>query len=677
VDWYPWGKEAFDKARAENKPVFLSIGYSTCHWCHVMERESFEDDDVARLMNETFVSIKVDREERPDIDDYYMTVCQVMTGTGGWPLTVIMTPERKPFFATTYIPKESKYGRTGLMQLIPGIGTAWRNQRSDIVKSTEVISEHLRQLTVNSTGREMNPGIIKETYHKLRSTYDPSAGGFGNAPKFPTPQNVLFLLRYFIETADAESLKMVEHTLKSMRMGGIYDQIGFGFHRYSTDSHWRLPHFEKMLYDQALLIIVYNEAFQITRNVLYRDTVHEIITYVLRDMQSQEGVFYSAEDADSEGQEGKYYIWTEPEIRKILDPPEYDLIVRTFNIENDGNYEDEVSRARNGHNLLYRSHTDETLAREFGISIKAFNERLHAAREKMFAYRTERIRPQMDTKVLCDWNGLMIAALSKAARLFGDAKFKHAAMRAADFILANMRSSDGHLFHRYIDGEVAVTGFLDDYAFLIWGLTELYQSTFEPRYLKTALELSEKSCAIFGDEEHGAFFSTPADNELPVRSKKAYDGAIPSGNSIMAFNLIRLGRITGQHDLEDKASTIFDSFGNQIQNQPLSHIYMLAAFKQLLSPAPNIVIYGDKESDATMEMLRVIHNSRRVDSTTLMLPAGEEAETSYMKGFTKGLRPVDGRTTAYVCQGYKCDKPATDIKELARIIEPRTEDASG
>ncbi len=642
-----------------------------------MERESFEDDDVARLMNDTFVSIKVDREERPDIDAYYMTACQFMTGTGGWPLTIIMTPEREPFFAATYLPKESKYGRTGLLQLIRGISTVWQNQRSEIVKSTEAISEHVRQLTTGNKSTEMSPTIINEAYRALRDAYDPSAGGFGNAPKFPTPQNVLFLLRYFTETADAESLNMVEHTLKSMRMGGIFDQIGFGFHRYSTDSRWRLPHFEKMLYDQALLIIAYTEAFQITKNVLYRNTVHEIITYVLRDMQSQEGAFYSAEDADSEGREGNYYLWTEPEIRKVLDLPDYYLIRRTYNIENDGNYEDEASHARSGHNLLYRTHTDETLAREFGISSKEFNERLHAAREKMFAYRTERIPPQKDTKVLCDWNGLMIAALSKAARCFGDAKYKRAAMRAADFILTRMHSSDGHLFHRYIDGEVAINGFLDDYAFLIWGLTELYQSTFEPHYLKTALELNEKSCAIFGDDEDGAFFSTPARNELPVRSKNAYDGAIPSGNSIMAFNLIRLGRLTGQHELEEKAPKIFDFFGRQILNHPLGHIHMLVAFKQLLSPAPNVVICGDKESDATMEMLRAVHNSRIIDSTTLMLPAGEKAETSYLKGYAERLKPLADKTTAYVCQGYKCNKPATDAKELVRIIEPRTEDAGG
>lgn len=634
-----------------------------------MERESFEDDDVARLMNEAFVAVKVDREERPDIDAYYMTVCQLLTGTGGWPLTIIMSPDRKPFFAATYLPKESKYGRTGLMQLIPRINSAWKSARSDIIKSAEEISEHVKRVALHgSRSEEMDAGIIKSTYDALRTAYDQSTGGFGNAPKFPTAQNLMFLLRHHAKTGDTQPLSMVDKTLISMRMGGIYDQIGFGFHRYSTDSRWRLPHFEKMLYDQALMIIAYAEAFQITGNDLFRRTVDEVITYVLRDMRSRDGVFYCAEDADSEGQEGKYYLWSESEIRKILSPAEHELVVRTFNIEKYGNYGDEVSHSRNGKNLLYRSQSDEQLAKVLRISGKEYSTRLQAALSKMFIYRRKRVPPQKDTKILCDWNGLMIVALAKAGRLFDDVEFTNAARKTADFIVTKMRSPEGYLYHRYIDGEAAINGFLDDYAFLIWGLIELYQTTFELSYLRLALELNERSSALFLDKSDGVYYSTTSCSEIQ-RRKDALDAATPSGNAVMASNLIKLGRITGHHELEDQASRVFDFFGEEIQKYPLRYVHMQISFRQLLSPAPNIVIRSDIHDDNTaIEMLRSINTSRNLDATVLMLPSGSDAPSIVAPQFTRSFKALDGKTTAYVCRDYKCAKPTTETKELVRLL---------
>ncbi|UCD04961.1 MAG: thioredoxin domain-containing protein, partial [candidate division WOR-3 bacterium] len=601
-------------------------------------------------------------------DAYYMTVCQLLTGTGGWPLTIIMSPERKPFFAATYLPKESKYGRMGLMQLIPAISSAWKSARSDVIGSAEQISEHVRRAALHSSrSKEMYPGIIKRTYDALSAAYDQSNGGFGNAPKFPTAQNLLFLLRHHVQTGGTEPLSMVDHTLTSMRMGGIYDQIGFGFHRYSTDSQWRLPHFEKMLYDQALMSIVYTEAFQITGNNLFRRTVEEIITYVLRDMRSPDGVFYCAEDADSEGQEGKYYLWNESEIRKILSPVEHELVMRTFNIEKRGNYGDEVSHSRNGKNLLYRSQSEEQLAKVLGISSKEYSARLQTALSKMFIYRSRRIPPQKDTKILCDWNGLMIVALAKAGRLFDDENSTKAARKAADFIVSKMRSSGGYLYHRYIDGEAAISGFLDDYAFLIWGLIELYQTTFELNYLRLALELNERSAALFLDENHGAFFSSTNESELP-RRKDALDAATPSGNAVMGYNLIKLGRITGHHELEDKASVVFDFFGEDIQKHPLGYVHMLISYMQQLSPAPNIVILADTHDSKTNEMLHAINTSRNLDATTLILSPDSDVVKIVVPQFARSFIALDGKTTAYFCRDYKCDKPTTDTKELARLL---------
>jgi len=446
VDWYPWCDEAFEKARKEDKPVFLSTGYSTCHWCHVMAHESFEDPDVAALMNETFVSVKVDREERPDIDGIYMTVCQIITGGGGWPLTIIMTPDKKPFFAGTYIPKEDRYGRAGMMSLINKIKKLWKESHYDILITAEDFTETLEKLEAKEKGENLDEKHLKKTYEQLAARFDHIYGGIGRAPKFPTPHNLLFLLRYWKRYDEPMALEMVEKTLKFMRLGGIYDHVGYGFHRYSTDDRWFLPHFEKMLYDQALLAMVYTEAFQATGKEEYKHTACEIFAYVLRDMTSPEGGFYSAEDADSEGVEGKFYLRTEEEILKILGKEDGEFFTGIYNVTKDGNFNEEVS----GGNILYLKKPLYETALHMKISEKDLREKLEKSRKKLFKEREKRIHPFKDDKILTDWNGLMIAALAKGAQVFDEEEYLHGALKATDFIFNHMHK-EGRLFHRYRD----------------------------------------------------------------------------------------------------------------------------------------------------------------------------------------------------------------------------------
>jgi len=670
VDWYTWGDEAFEKALSENKPIFLSIGYSTCHWCHVMERESFANTEVARLMNKTFVSIKVDREERPDIDSYYMTVCQLITGTGGWPLTIIMSPEKEAFFATTYLPRENKFGRVGLLQLIPKIDAMWRSRKDEILESASQITELAQRITVVNGGGELDEEIIRKAYRMLGEVYDESAGGFGNAPKFPTPQNLSFLLRYWQRTKKDRARKMAEHTLRSMRMGGIYDHIGYGFHRYSTDALWRLPHFEKMLYDQAMLLIAYTEAFQVTRQPLYETTVREIVRYVLRDMNSNEGGFYSAEDADSEGTEGKYYVWTEDEIRRILTPAEAEIAVKIFNVKRDDDSKDEASQESTGSNILYVTKREDDLAKESGMSVEEYKAQLASLRGKMLGIRRTRPHPHKDKKILSDWNGLMIAALSKAARILDNGEYLDKARSCAHFMLTNMMDAQGALYHRYIDGDRAVSGFLDDYVFLVWGLIELYEAGFEPAYLRAALELNEKAIELFWDRDAHGFFSTTEDSELPVRKKDIYDGALPSGNAVAVSNLLRLSRLTGRTELEKKAMEVLRLFAENVRENPVNYLHMLAGLHLLLFPEPDIVISGNKTDDTTIEMLRIINASASLDTSVIVRPIEHASEVTAIAPFTKKLLPLNGKTTAYICRDYACEKPINDIAILKEILPP-------
>jgi len=577
VDWYPWSDEAFNKAVKEDKPIFLSIGYSTCHWCHVMERESFEDEEVAQLLNDTFVCVKVDREERPDIDNIYMTVCSMMTGGGGWPLTIIMTPDRKPFFAGTYFAKQTQFGRPGMLDLIPKLHDIWRNRRNEVLQSTEKILEILQQQYLSSQGPDLDHDTLHRAFRELVKRYDDVKGGFSRAPKFPTPHNLTFLLRYWKMTGNEQALAMVEHTLTAMRLGGMFDQLGYGFHRYSTDEKWLLPHFEKMLYDQALLSIAYLEAYQVTGNPLFKQTSDEVFSYVLRDMTAPAGGFYSAEDADSEGVEGKFYVWNHHELKQILTPDEFEFIRDLYNVRPEGNFHDEATGARTGENILYLNKNLVSLAADSVLNLEDFLSKHENIRKKLFSVREKRIHPYKDDKILTDWNGLMIAALAHGGRILDNKNYIEAAETAVRFILTNLYQED-RLKHRYRDGGTAVDGMLCDYTYLVWGLLELYFAGFKTEFLEQAVLLNKRAIDLFWDEKDGGFFLTPADGEsLLVRPKEIYDGALPSGNSLALYNLLRLERITGNPDLGSKAKHLIRGFSDNLREVPSGYTQFLSS----------------------------------------------------------------------------------------------------
>ena len=671
VDWHPWGDEAFNKAAKEDKPIFLSIGYSTCHWCHVMEKGSFEDADVARLMNETFVCIKVDREERPDIDSAYMAVCQMITGSGGWPLTIIITPDKRPFFAGTYIPKESRFGRMGMLDLIANVKELWQLRRKDIMDSAEKITYALSSASEIQGEEELGEAAIKETFERLSQIFDAGHGGFGYTPKFPTPHHLTFLLRCWKRAGDAQALLMAEKTLQGMRCGGIYDHVGFGFHRYSTDSEWLLPHFEKMLYDQALIAMAYIEAYQAADKEEYKKTAQGIFNYVLRDMADKDGGFYSAEDADSEGEEGKFYLWTTEEVRNLLGEDDAKLIIRVFHLEEEGNFTDEATGIRNGRNILYLKRPFAEMAADFNATEAELKNRIEAARQRLFIAREKRVHPHKDDKILTDWNGLMIAALAKGGMVFNEPAYIEAAKRAADFILKKMRDENGRLYHRCRDGEAALSGFLDDYAFFIWGLIELYDATFEASYLKSALEFSNILINHFWDKDKGGFYLTSDDAEVVlIRKKEIYDGAMPSGNSVAMLNFLRLGRMTGNQALEQKASQINRCFSKVVLQSPHSHTFFMSALNFALGPAHEVVIAGDINKDDAKDMLNALKRQFLPNMVILFRPCDKESpEITRMAEFTKNLLCIDGKATAYVCQDYNCKLPTTDVNEMLKLLK--------
>ena len=670
VDWYPWCNEAFEKARTGNKPIFLSIGYSTCHWCHVMAHESFEDADVAGLLNDVFVCIKVDREERPDIDKVYMSACQMMTGSGGWPLTIVMTPDKQPFFAATYIPKESRSDRIGLMDLIPKIQEVWNERRDDIVKSADQIVASLQQKGPETRCEIVSEDILDAAYNELAALYDEKNGGFGRAPKFPMPHQILFLLRYWKWSSEKRALEMAIQTLRAMRCGGMYDHVGFGFHRYSTDEKWLVPHFEKMLYDQAMLAMAYTEAYQATGDDIFKRTACEIFNYVMRDMRSPMGGFYAAEDADTEGEEGKYYLWTRDEIEQLMGPPDGELVIKVFQVEKDGNFVDPLAGGKTGHNILHMEKPASEIASFLGISEKALCQRLVAARMKLFTAREERTRPHKDDKILTDWNGLMIAALAKGAWVFADTAYLKAAQNAVDFILKNMRELDGRLFHRHRRGDSAIAANLDDYAFLIWGLIECYEASFDASFLKSALKLQEDLMKHFWDTENGGYYFTPDDGEnLILRQKEIYDGAIPSGNSVAMLNMVRLSRITGNPDLEAQAAAMNAQFGGIIRSTPSNHGQFMIAMGLLTQPAHEIVIAGVPKGEDTGEMLNALRRHYIPNAVILLRPPDEESpDIVSIAPFTKDFKPLDNRATAYVCSNFTCHSPTTDVGEMLRLL---------
>jgi len=667
VDWYPWGDEAFREALVKDKPVFLSIGYATCHWCHVMAHESFEDEVVARLLNNAFICIKVDREERPDIDSVYMAVCQMMTGSGGWPLNIVMTPDKIPFFAATFIPREGRFGMMGLLDLVPKISVLWKERRSDVVRSAQEIKNALMAASPPNGSRELDEQVLTSAYGELLLRFDSEFGGFGHAPKFPTPHTLMFLLRYWNRTKNPRALEMVTKTLDEIRRGGLYDHIGYGIHRYSTDVQWRVPHFEKMLYDQALLAMAYTEAYLVTHEPDYQAAAEEILAYVLRDLTSPEGAFYSAEDADSEGKEGAFYLWTPEQLRQALGRENAALAQTIFNVTADGNFSD--TRNDSGVNILYLTTPLDEIAKKHSMTLEKILEQYKKIRSTLFSVRRQRTRPGRDDKVLSDWNGLAIAAFSKAAQAFNRPDYADTAARATGFILTSMNCHQGGLCHRYRDGETAIMAFAEDYACMVWGLIELYEATFDAHYLSSAVELNRYLITHFWDRTIGGFFTvSDISEQLLVRRKEIYDGALPSGNSIAFLNLVRLARLTGNPDLEKLAAKLCEYFSMTVQESAASYTLFLCALDHSLGPSHELVIAGTKGGPDTQAMVNA-YRSRFLPSAVLILKPDDGSESIVdMAPYVRQYCAVNGQATAYVCSNQVCAVPTTDPEKLLELL---------
>ncbi|MEX0332399.1 MAG: thioredoxin domain-containing protein [Puniceicoccaceae bacterium] len=667
VNWYPWGEEAFAMARKEDKPVFLSIGYATCHWCHVMKRESFEDESVAALLNEHFICIKVDREERPDVDHVYMVATQRLSGQKGWPVTVFMTPDKLPFFAGTYFPKEGKMGQPGFLDLIGHTVKLWQDRRESVKQTAEQMSLQLQEEIQLLSGAGVSEKTLDATFKALKEAYDSAEGGFGRAPKFPTPHKLTFLLRYWKRTGDESALVMAENTLKKLRKGGIYDQVGYGFHRYSVDREWQIPHFEKMLYDQALLAMAYTEAYLATGRETYAATTHEILAYVLRDMTAPKGGFYSAEDAESEEEEGLFYLWKYDEIMAVLGAEDGEWFCTQFNISAEGNFLDPSSRRSTGRNVPFLSRDSDNQPDGVGAQQK----RIDQLRKKLLTVRDQRTRPLKDDKILTDWNGLVIAALAQSGMALDDSRYIEAAQRGADFILAHLRQDNGRLWKRYRLGDAGLPAHLDDYAFLVWGLLDLYEATFEVRYLQASIELTDWMLKLFGDDQTGGFFMTASDGEeLLFRSKKFADGAIPSGNSVAALNLIRLYRMTGNTSYEEHSQKLLEAISGNLNEGSTSYCQLMCAVDFALGPSVEIVIAGEPGSEDVEDMLRVARTTYFPNKVLLFRPDTDEIpDIAELAPFTRYQESLDGKATVYVCRDFACQAPSTDPRFLRAELD--------
>jgi uncharacterized protein YyaL (SSP411 family) len=667
VDWYPWGEEAFEKARKEDKPIFLSIGYSTCHWCHVMERESFENEEIAKLMNEHFVSIKVDREERPDIDQIYMTACQVMTGRGGWPLSVWMTADRKPFFTGTYFPPEDRWGQRGFPGILTAIAEAWKDKRELVLKDADKLVEAI-QKSGGALAGKLSKETLAQAEEKYQSSFDPTWGGFGEKPKFPRSTNHEFLLRAHHRTGKESTLEMVEKTLQAMRDGGMYDQLGDGFHRYSTDERWLVPHFEKMLYDNAFLARAYTQSYQVTGKEEYADTVRKTLDYVLRDMTSREGGFFSAEDADSdlpEGghAEGAFYVFTPEQVLAVVPGEEGKILCRALGVVEGGNYTPVEKEEPRGKSVLHVATDTATLMKEFKKSEEEIAKILREGRAKLFEARERRPRPGLDDKVLSDWNGLMIGAMASSGAALGEKKYIEAAEKAAAFLVKTMRQKDGHWLHRYRAGEAGIHAFLDDYAFLAEGFFLLHQATFKTEYLEVAVKTVEIMIEEFGDPE-GGFFHTAKTSKLIARMKESYDGALPSGNSVATLTLVRLGNLCSREDFLKKAEETLHYFGGTIDRYEPGYPYHLCALDALLGPRQEIVLVGESE-----EMIEKIRKSYLPNTVVALVPAGgPDEKLKKLIPMTADRPQVEGKPTAYVCENYTCQMPTNSVDTFEKQL---------
>lgn len=662
VHWYPWGAEAFERAKKEDKPIFLSIGYSTCHWCHVMERESFQSERIAGVMNEHFVSVKVDREQRPDVDEIYMKAVQMMTGSGGWPLSVFLTPDGKPFYGGTYFPPKGGYGRPGFERVLLTIADAWKKRRQELVKSGRMISESLATATVSSSKKEPSAQMLKDAFDYSQRTFDSTNGGFGSAPKFPQPSNLSMLLAFWHRTGEEKALQMVERTLDAMARGGIYDHIGGGFHRYATDARWLVPHFEKMLYDQALLSKVYLEACQITGKNEYAGIVQEVLDYVLRDMTDADGGFYSAEDADSEGREGAFYAWNPKQIESILDGEQAKIFCDYYGVTAKGDFEE-------GKRILNITSSIEQLTKRYQRDHSAISHILADACLKVFQERGKRIRPHRDDKIITAWNGLMISSLARGGAVLQEGTYVDAAARAAQFVLDSL-NKNARLMRYYRDGHAVQLGFLDDYAFMIIALLDLYEATFDAKWLMAAEELAEKMVDLFADDEHGGFFLTGEDGEkLIARAKPSYDGAVPSGNSAAALAFLKLGRLTMNTHLTDNGTKTLEAFSQQLDESPAQSPAMLTALSFWLGPSQEIVIAGNADRPDTKQMLELVRTKFLPNALVLLHEQGKAGlAIEQVVPFIKCQTAKENKATAYVCENYVCRRPVNRLEDLDRIL---------
>lgn len=665
VDWYPWGEEAFEKARIENRPVFLSVGYSTCHWCHVMERESFEGQDVAAILNDSFISIKVDREERPDVDHIYMEVCQSLTGSGGWPLTVIMTPDKKPFFAGTYFPKRNKWGRPGLIDILITVSRQWDENPEQLIEYGNAIVESIEaQMLAISPDNTLSETELDRAYAGFEKYFDGQFGGFSSPPKFPTPHNLLFLLHYWRRTGREHALTMVERTLSGMRQGGIYDHLGFGFCRYSTDNKWLVPHFEKMLYDNALLCYAYMEAYQATGNREYAQVSEEIIEYVLRDMTSSEGAFYSAEDADSEGVEGLFYLWTKDEIIDALGWEQGCIFADYYHVTAEGNFEQ-------GKSILHAiGRNVEEYAAKLRMDVEVFRQLLNDGRKVLYQLREKRIRPFRDDKILTAWNALMIAALAKTAKLLGRQDYLRSARETLTFIETRLTRDDGRLLARYRDGEAAFLAYLDDYAFLLWALIELYEASFDSTFLQKAKLLADDMIKLFADTERGGFFFTGIDGEgLLMRPKEIYDGAMPSGNSVAVFVLLKLARLTSEEKWQRQVDAAFQSFATIVKEMPKAYAFFLLALHLQLEPLRQIVISGSMTDPHTKSMLQSAVKRYMPEVSLILNNESDFNAAGTVFARLGGKESVNGRAAAYICDETACHPPIIELERLNQVLQ--------
>jgi uncharacterized protein YyaL (SSP411 family) len=684
VDWYPWAEEAFEKARQEDKPVFLSIGYSTCHWCHVMEHESFEDADIARYINAHFVPVKVDREERPDIDGIYMSVVVALTGQGGWPLTVFLTPDQKPFFGGTYFPPYARWGSAGLVDVMNSVQNSWVNNRSSIVNSGNSIHEFLKnQESSSNPSSAISPAVLRQAFDNFSQNFDARNGGFGGSPKFPSAHNLSFLLRCWRRFKDDQARAMVEHTLTKMAHGGMYDHLAGGFHRYSTDSHWQVPHFEKMLYDQAMISQAYLETFQATGDQFYAHIAREIFEYVLRDMRDPQGGFYSAEDADSLDPEGKsemkkegaFYVWKSSAIKEILGGRDAEIFSERYGIKEDGNALEDPHQEFTGKNIIFVAKPMKETAQKFSITTEQLTQSLTESRKKLLFKRDSRPRPHLDDKVLTDWNSLMIAAFSYGSRVFANARYLDAAVKGSEFIESRLINREGRLLHRYRDGESAILGNLDDYAFYIHALLALYEAALKTEYLLKAIHFTEEMIRLFWDEQaHGFYFTANDAPELFYRQKETYDGAVPSGNSFAALNLIKLYHLTLNDRWLQILTKMSQAFASPIQKRPDGYAQMLSAFDFVLGPAWEFVVVTDHADDSFWEAVHEIRQRFMPNAVILVKHNHDKNIAELLKAvpILEGQKTVDGKTTVYICESHVCHQPITEIGVLKQKLDELT-----